>query len=43
MAYRGGNSNNSSQVGTFYLNLNNTVSNSNWNIEAAHSYQYHNG
>lgn len=35
-AIHGGNSNNSAQVGTFYLNLNNTPSNANWNIGAAH-------
>ena len=33
-----GNSNNDAHVGTFYLNLNNTVSNSNWNIGTADSY-----
>ena len=37
IAYRGGNSNNSSIVGAFTLNLNNLSSNTNWNIGAAHS------
>ena len=36
-AYHGGNSNNSAHVGTWCLNLNNTASNANWNIGAAHS------
>ena len=31
----GGNSNNRYHVGTFYSNLNNTVSNANWNNAAA--------
>jgi len=39
LAYRGGNSNNSANVGAAYLNLNNTAGNANWNIGAAHSYQ----
>ena len=43
LAIRGGNSNNDAQCGTFYLNLNNTVSNANWNITAALSYLYHIG
>ena len=34
-AYVGGNSNNTSHVGTLYSNLNNTSSNTNWNIDAA--------
>lgn len=33
-----GNSNNRSKVGTFYTNLNNTVSNANWNNGATDSY-----
>lgn len=36
--YRGGNSNNGAHCGAFYVNLNNTASNSNWNIGAAQSY-----
>ena len=37
-AYRGANCNNSAgNVGPFYVNLNNTASNTNWNIGAAHS------
>ncbi len=36
--YRGGNSNNSAHCGAFYVNLNNTASNANWNIGAAQSY-----
>lgn len=36
-AYHGGNSNNTAHVGTWYLNLNNTASNANWNIGAAPS------
>ena len=32
----GGNSNNDGRVGTFYVNLNNPVSNTNWNYGAAH-------
>lgn len=35
-----GNSNNDAHVGTFYLNLNNTVSNANWNIGTADSYSF---
>ena len=31
----GGNSNNTSHVGTMYANLNNTVSNTRWNDDAA--------
>jgi len=42
-AYRGGNSNNRSMYGAFALNLNNTASNSDWNIGAAHSYQIRSG
>ena len=38
IAYHGGNSNNDANVGTWYLNLNNTASNTNWNIGAAHSW-----
>ena len=41
-AYRGGNSNNDAQCGAFYLNLNNTASNANWNIGASQSYPIHN-
>ncbi len=37
-AYVGGNSNNDAKVGTFYSNLNNTASNTNWNIGAYWSY-----
>ena len=37
-AYHGGNSNNDAQCGTFYLNLNNTASNANWNIGTSQSY-----
>ena len=33
-AYVGGNSNNDAKVGTFYSNLNNLTSNTNWNIGA---------
>ena len=36
----GGNSNNDGKVGTFYLNLNNAVSNANWNNGAALSYLF---
>ncbi len=36
--YRGGNSNNGAHCGAFYVNLNNTASNANWNIGAAQSY-----
>ena len=36
-AYHGGNSNNTAHVGTWYLNLNNTASNANWNIGACPS------
>ena len=35
LALVGGNSNNRYHVGTFYSNLNNTISNANWNIDAA--------
>ena len=42
-AIHGGNSNNSSQVGAFCLNLNNTPSNTNWNIGAAPSSAIRNG
>ena len=35
-AYFGGNSNNGANYGV-YVNLNNAVSNRNWNIAAAHS------
>ena len=35
LALVGGNSNNRYHVGTFYSNLNNTVSNANWNNAAA--------
>lgn len=38
MALVGGNSNNGTHVGTFYSNLNNTASNTNWNIDAGSSY-----
>ena len=37
-AYRGGNCNNDLKVGAFYCNLNNTASNTNWNIGASVSY-----
>ena len=37
-AYHGGNADNSSNCGAWYLNLNNTSSNANWNIAAAPSY-----
>ena len=33
-----GNSNNRAHYGTFYCNLNNTVSNANWNYDVAQSY-----
>lgn len=39
-ANRGGNCNTTvGQDGTFYVNLNNTASNTNWNIGASQSYQ----
>ena len=38
-AYHGGNTDNSSNCGAWYLNLNNTASNTNWNIAAAPSSQ----
>jgi hypothetical protein len=34
-ALRGGNCNNSTNAGAFYVNLNNTTSNTNWTIGAA--------
>ena len=37
-ALYGGNSDNRTHVGTLYCNLNNTVSNANWNNGAAQSY-----
>lgn len=39
-AILGGNSNNEAKVGAFYCNLNNAVSNVNWNIGAAQSYLF---
>ena len=39
-AILGGNSNNEAKVGAFYCNLNNAVSNANWNIDAAQSYLF---
>jgi hypothetical protein len=38
LALFGGNCNNGLQCGPFYVNLNNTASNANWNIGARHSY-----
>ena len=35
LAFVGGNSNNRYHVGAFYSNLNNTISNANWNNAAA--------
>ena len=37
-AIRGGTSNNRAHVGAFYVNLNNTVGNANWNIGTSQSY-----
>lgn len=37
MAYVGGNSNNGANYGPFYVNLNNTPSNANWNIGTSNS------
>lgn len=39
-AILGGNSNNEAKVGAFYCNLNNAVSNTNWNIDAVQSYLF---
>lgn len=39
-AILGGNSNNEAKVGAFCCNLNNAVSNTNWNIDAAQSYLF---
>lgn len=38
-AYVGGNWSNGANAGAFYCNLNNSVSNSNSNLGASHSYQ----
>ena len=34
----GGNANNGSNDGAFYVNVNNGAGNRNWNVAAAHSY-----
>ena len=37
----GGNSDNGTNAGAFYFNLNNAFSNANWNIAASQTYTYY--